>query len=230
MLQPGVGNPGEPIEFGDADLRYHSGSWWLSVSTDMAPRREQGDRPRVVRFDLIDCFAHVDGFPIPSWAVGIPGLEADLNMDELKSKRDQHPRGSEAHIAVAEKITLLSAKQARQRREALHVWTTEIIRGSSMIRIVKPPSIKSATVSGRGDAKDWGAAVEVKATLNRSILSMAPAMTIQRLEYKAKEAGIPIEMLSAPEIASEGDAAIRVAKQVRRMNRAIKQEKGYVGA
>jgi len=66
---------------------------------------------------------------------------------------------------------------------------------ANVLTIIAPP-IKDNTKTGRGNEKFHGAEVETIAALNRSVLSMAPAMAIQMLEYKMQEVGAAAPSLS----------------------------------
>lgn len=83
----------------------------------------------------------------------------------------------------------ISAKNARRRRDALHRWTSAIIRSASDLTVIAP-AIKDAIRSGRGDARFHGAQVETIAALNRRVMEQAPAAAIAMLFYKAEEAGV----------------------------------------
>ncbi len=65
-----------------------------------------------------------------------------------------------------------------------------------------------------------GAAVETVALMNRTILSQAPAMAIQMLEYKAREAGIQFTKIETKAhktaIAKEISTATKTARAARR--------------
>jgi len=160
---------------------------------------------------------------VAAWAIGIEDREGQ-RINALKSRRDQFPRGSEEHRDLGALIARLEARRARRRREALHVWTTRIVARASALTIVKPAEdLRDETRSGRGDARSWGAAVETKAALNKSILDQAPGAAIQMLAYKAAEAGVPCEVTAAHGKTAVGDAVVRTTKQVRRARRAAKQ-------
>lgn len=61
-----------------------------------------------------------------------------------------------------------------------------------------PLAVAGLTASARGDAADPGAAVAVRAAVNRRILMFAPASARQMLAYKAAEAGIPYREIDDP--------------------------------
>jgi len=189
--------PEQALAWSDADLRHADGHWWLSVGVESLSSRDASGDAVTVRMDLIDTFAAVDGAD-----VGPPDFTAvhaaQDRVDVLKSERDQRwpwPAGkprpnSRAYREMTRRITRLEAHTTRRRRELLHEWTTAVIAQSGRINVIKPP-IRDATRSARGNAKDWGGAVDLVADINRRVLSQAPASAVQMLEYKALEAGIP---------------------------------------
>lgn len=231
---------------------WRDGRWWLSAACRIAERR--GDcRPSgivtgsgrasenarravahgrmIIRFDLLDYFASVNGHPeVP------PGLETiyplQEEIDELKSVCDvRWPRGRrvpEAERGVLRetrrRISHLSAISARIRANALHVWSTRIVERSTDITIIIPP-IKEVTRTPRGDEREWGAQVETVSELNRGILSLAPAMARAMLAYKSEEAGIRCDVVedAAPVVAVGADL-VRAGKSTRRLGRIIRRE------
>lgn len=220
--------PSAPLAWGDVDIRRdEAGVWWLSVQVDQpADRRGRGQRERTVRFDLIDRFVTLDGMEVPAWTFGLNDdatayriAALQQQMSELRAQQDW-----EQYREIKRRLARVRARERRQRREALHEWTTNVIRGASRLTIIRPPDIKGDTATGRGDARAWGAAVEVKAEMNRHVLAQAPAAAIAMLVYKAAEAGIECDVQAAPEILAAGQDAVRTAKQVRRLRRQIKKE------
>lgn len=118
------------------------------------------------------------------------GDPASVGADAIQSARDRRfKRGSIRWRREKRRIAHIKAHEARKTREALHRWTTEIVREASELAIIAPP-IKDNTKSGRGNQQFPGAEVETIAKLNRSTLSQAPASAIAMLEYKAAEAGV----------------------------------------
>ncbi len=218
--------PGEVIDWTDADVMWRSGRWEVSVCVTMTPRRHPGSRSLNVNLDLIDCFALVDN--VPEQPRGL--LEAQILQDKLdgmKSELDQRwPRGKrvaaeekdELYDAKAE-ISRLSARIARKRSNALHVWTTGIVARASDITIMAP-RVKENTKTPRGDEKHWGANIEIVSDINRNTLGQAPAMAIQMLKYKAEEAGIRCDIVDndAPNI-GVGRELVTVGKTLRRARR-----------
>ena len=217
--------PVDPEKLTDVDIRWRDGAWHASVATAQEPRRRPGREPVEIRFDLIDSFATVDGTDIPIWAIG-DGLDFEAweaRIADLQRRMAEEKRGSDDYCRLRTEAARLQAKLARKRKDALHKWTTRIVRRASEIVVVRPP-IKEATASGRGNEKSWGANVELKARFNRAILDQAPAMAVDMLAYKAAEAGIPYREAASTEL-MVGNLAVRNKKQLRRTYRAIKQEK-----
>ncbi len=145
-------------------------------------------------------------------------------IDALKSNRDKrYKRGSIRWRREKARAARLSAREARQRSEALHLWSSRIIAQASALEVTTPV-IKKETASGRGTAQKWGAAVRIKAELNRHILSMAPASAVQMLAYKAEEAGIEFVLVKdeAPVIAV-GNDLVETTKVARRARRKLKE-------
>lgn len=179
----------------------------------------------------------------PSLAVA-PDLRGD-NRDDMGSavvvapdlRDDNRCQGSDRQRAMARckrgsnryrkrrlKKARAEAKVARQRREALHRWTTSLIRAAASLTVIAP-DLKAATKSGKGDSRSWGAAVRIKAEINRHILTMAPGIAIQFLIYKAEESGIRCDVQEdkAAKVAVGGDL-VTSAKLLRRAQRKLKKE------
>ena len=131
------------------------------------------------------------------------------NADAIQSERDRRFKfRSFRWRRETARISKLKAREARQRREALHRWTTDIIRQAREIEITAPP-IKENTRSGRGNADKHGAEVKTIAMLNRSVLEKAPAAAIAMLEYKAAQFGIPCAVIR------KADHQLRVGGELR---------------
>jgi hypothetical protein len=148
------------------------------------------------------------------------------DLDQLKSERDRRwPRAARNDPDwqdADEEIRRLSARIARIRRDCLHVWTTRIVQRASDLTI-RQPRISEHTASPHGDTKQWGANTGIVSELNRSVLSYAPAMAVQMLEYKAEEAGIRCDVVvdDSPAIAI-GGALVKAGKKLRRSAKAAK--------
>jgi putative transposase len=131
-------------------------------------------------------------------------------------------RGSQRYRRLRRLKARIEARAARQRRERLHVWTTAIARTFAELTIVSP-SIKETTRSGRGTERSHGAAVAVKAALNRHILAMAPATAVAMLEYKIAERGGMAQVVRAGSHPAElGNAIVSATQENRKLRRAIR--------
>lgn len=213
--------PATPNAWTDADIRYQSGVWWLSVAVDMSPRiSSQIEGATSVRLDCLDCFAEVDGKRVYAFEIG---LFEDANIERIQRRMSELDRSSEEYGRLRREKARRQAHEARRRREKLHEWTTALVRGSSKIELVIPSDVKEQTKSGRGNEKNWGAAVELKATMNRHVLSQAPAMVVQMLRYKAKEAGVELVERKSNHLAV-GNQAVASTKAVRRLKSIIREE------
>lgn len=222
--------PSTPLAWGDVDIRRDKvGVWWLSIQVDQPTDRRAafGSRDVIIRFDLIDKFATVNGIEVPVWAFGLNDDNVSYHiaalqreMSELRSKQEW-----ERYREIKQRLARVRAREKRQRREALHEWTTNVIRGASRLTIVRPENFKDKIKTGHGNAHSWGAAVEVKAEMNRHVLGQAPAMAVSMLEYKATEAGIECEVKVVPEILAVGNQLVDTAKKVRQSRRIVKQRK-----
>lgn len=144
--------------------------------------------------------------------------------DEIKSERDRRfKRGSSRWREATHRAAILTAKAARIRREALHVWSTSVCRQARDLTVIAPP-IKEMTATPRGTERDPGAHVEPVSNLNRSILNQAPAAAIAMLKYKSAEAGIPFCEVTdqSPSIAI-GEKLVTAGRVVRKAKRAIRR-------
>lgn len=144
-------------------------------------------------------------------------------VEELQRRRAGCKRNSIRYRRISERIAKRKAREARQRREALHLWTTGIAREFRDLEIIAPASVKETTASGRGNEREWGAAVETKAALNRRVLDQAPALAIQMLEYKIAEGGgtASVERADTPVVV--GNDLVVATKAVRRARRKLKR-------
>lgn len=223
--------PGAPTDWCNADIIWRDANWWLSICVEMPPRRLAGQAAIKIEFDLLDCFAKIDGIPEePPDFAQIAALQGDI--DRLKSERDQRwprrrPRNDieEAAFLVANaEIAQWSAYMARLRRNALHVWSARIVARASDLTIIAAPSLKSEIRSPRGDAAHWGANVKPVSEINRHVLAQSPAMAVAMLKYKAEEAGIRCDIVSdaAPAISVGSDLAA-AGKQLRRARRQLRK-------
>ena len=238
--------PVAPTEHRTMEIIRRDGTWWLSVVVFMEERRQPGNIPLTVNFDLIDELASVttangESIPGPTRAnsremeargrdIGrAPRREmevvasGDRQIDKIQSTRDRRFKMfSNRWRKEKRRIAKLKAREARQRREDLHRWTTDLVRQAAEMTVIAP-AIKESTKSARGTEKHPGAAVEPVAALNRHVLGQAPALAIQMLEYKSAEAGIPFARITPDEhaltIGRELPAATKAARKASRILR-----------
>lgn len=231
--------PAEAIDWRNGDIIWRDDCWWLSICVEMKPRRVAGREALTIELDLIDEFARVT-------TPGPPGVQRERSStpedltrakvlqdqkDELQSAFDlKWPRGKrrsdEEQIEFLEarrEISQLAAYIARIRKNALHVWSARIVAQASDLTVKAPP-VKQMTKTPRGDAKNWGANVEIVAEINKNTLSSAPATAIAMLQYKAEEAGIRCDIVEdeAPAIAVGSDL-VHAGKELRSARRKMKE-------
>jgi hypothetical protein len=198
--------------------------WELSICAELPPRRFPGLKPRVVKFNLIDGFATVDGEPQVLSDLH-RAMAIEEHIDKLKAARDQRwskraPQDPEWQDASNE-IARLYAKAAQVRHNALHVWTTNIVRDSRML-VVHAPRLEQHIASPRGNEKEWGANVKAVSQINRRALSYAAGKAVRMLVYKASEAGIRCDVITdeTPDIAI-GEKLVAAGKKLRKLKRAL---------
>jgi putative transposase len=131
-------------------------------------------------------------------------------------------RGSARQRRLKRLLARKQARAARQRRGALHRWTTAIARRTASLTITAPASLPEITASGRGDARRWGAAVRIKAEFNRHVLDQTPGLAIAMLAYKLAERGGAVAILddAAPK-AAIGNSVVTATKENRKLKRTI---------
>lgn len=212
--------PAAPLSYKTADVKFFDGAWWFSVCVEMPARREAGSQNLQVEFDLVDQFASVklaDGRCAPGlnspFLTAVEGEASEASRarktDEIQSSRDRRfVRFSYRWRQEKRLIAHIKACEARRRREALHLWTTVIVRRASELSVIAPP-VKENTKTGRGNAQSPGAEVETIAKLNRHVLGMAPAAAIAMLEYKSAEAGVAVV------VERRDDHQIRIGRELR---------------
>lgn len=148
----------------------------------------------------------------------------DTTTQDLQRRMARCKRGSHRY----RRLRLLKARHeataARRRREALHEWTTAIARRNASLSVIAPHSIVAVTASGRGDERDWGAAVATKAALNRAVLDQAPSAAIAMLAYKMAERGGSFAVIGdASHPVTVGLDLVEATKQARRAARRIRK-------
>jgi transposase len=210
----------------NADVLWRDNKWWFSICVEMPPRREPGTEKLTVELDGLDCLARVAGEPeTPEGLLRAHDLTEII--DELKSERDQRwPRRSPRDpdwVEANQEINSLSARSARIRRDALHVWSTRLASRARDLTIITP-RVSDHVVSPHGDEKQWGAATDTVSKINRNVLSMAPAAAVAMLTYKAEEAGIRCDIVEdeAPAIAI-GSVLVDAGRKLRNTARKIRK-------
>lgn len=215
----------------NADIIWRDNRWWLSAVVEMQPRRAAGASAVRVDLNLVDEFARVNR--IPETPDGLyAAMALDEKIDRLKSERDsKFPRAHRRNdaeqaefVELCGLISRLSAKAARIRSNALHVWSARVVRRADDLTIMAP-LVRQHTGTPRGDEKHWGAAVSEVSEINRNTLQQAPASAVQMLRYKAAEAGIRCDVVTdeAPLIAVGSDL-VTAGKQLRRARRVLRKE------
>lgn len=226
--------PCDPQRFRNANVLWRNRTWWFSVCTELDCSRDGGAEPTTVRFGLIDEFATVNGHPEI-----LPGLVQSAllgeRIDELKAQRDiRFPLGKSLSDedtvekrAAGVQIAKLYAKAGRVVRNALHVWTCDLISRSSDLTIITP-DLRRQTQSPRGNEESWGANTETASQLNRHVLGQCPGMAIAMLQYKAAEAGIRCDVVKdkTPDI-QLGNDLVALGKEQRRGVRRLKNTEEY---
>jgi hypothetical protein len=214
------------VAFKNADVLWRDNKWWFSICVEMPPRRERGTEKLTVELDGLDCLARVAGEPeTPEGLLRAHDLTEII--DELKSERDQRwPRRSPRDpdwVEANQEISSLSARSARIRRDALHVWSTRLVSRAKDLTVITP-RVSDHVVSPHGDEKQWGAATDTVSKINRNVLSMAPAAAVAMLTYKAEEAGIRCDIVEdeAPAIAI-GSVLVDTGRKLRNAARKIRK-------
>lgn len=213
--------PIDPEKYTDADIRYRSGAWWLSVGVAMEPRREPGRDDLVVKLDCLDKFAEVNGKSFYRFDVGLNSNHAE-QIATIQKAMSALSRQSEEYKDLRQQKARIEARAARKRNNALHVWTTMLTECAKSITVIAPENVKEVTKSGKGNEKDWGAAVDVKAEINRHILEQAPSTVVQMLEYKCAEARIAFEKQSHDKL-KVGNLVVANRKAARKVSQALRQ-------
>jgi transposase len=235
---PGRGTlPAEPSLWRNADILFRAGKWMLSIVVEIplpAGTTVGVDGKMRVEFDLLTHFATVNGV-----AETPPDLLRALKLqDELVERKGRlavaYPRTRQRldDDAYQEKMTRrlelsrLSLKIANVRRNALHVWTTQLVERASDITIVKPP-VREYIKTPRGTSENWGANTAKVSQLNRQVRNFAPSAAIRMLQYKAAEKGIRCDIVAAettnltlvPELVTVGKLARRASRLARKLAR-----------
>ncbi len=230
----GVGDMAAMIrKWTDADVRRINGQWEISVAVDIGPRRRSVGRgiPVTVKLGVIGGLALVNNEMVqPEGLMLVQRLDdervrmqSDFDLRWPRGRRWSDEEWRERCEQKAE-IGRLSTRIMRIRHNTLHVWSKRLVERASRLTIVKP-TIREHTRSPRGDVHNWGGAVDTVSALNRDVLAHAPAMAAAMLQYKAREIGIPVDVIDdpRPEISIGSDLTDAV-RQMRRDRRDIRKE------
>jgi putative transposase len=132
-------------------------------------------------------------------AGGFEAVPNPRHLDEEAQELRREQRGLSA-LARARRISRRAlrlqrralarrhAKVAARRKDFLHKLTARLAAAHPLIA-TEELAVKNMTASARGTADEPGRNVAQKAGLNRAILDTAPATFLNRLRYKAEEAG-----------------------------------------
>lgn len=153
---------------------------------------------------------------------------ADIDREEvsdIQSKRDlSRKKFSYRWKKEKRAAAKAAARLARKRRDDLHKWTSTLMSHASEISVIAPEIAKNIKTA-RGDEKNPGAAVDFVAKINRRVLSLAPALAIDMMKYKALEADIPFVQLTPDEHAFQVGRAVEAGvKTNRRLRRELRKE------
>lgn len=106
------------------------------------------------------------------------------HLGQLQAKAAKLTKGSNRHKRMQERIRVLHAKIARERRGAQHQLTAHLTRRYRNLAIQKW-SIKGMTESAAGTVENPGKNVKVKAKFNRHLLDSGPYEIRRQLDYKS---------------------------------------------
>jgi transposase len=231
--------PADPALWRNGTITWKAGKWWLSICLEIPRPTEAivGDascgRQTRVEFDLLDDFVRVNGIAetppdllrTAELQDALAALKRQFDLDYPYTDRrrlchDAYRQKAEARL----KISRLSLKIANIRRNALHVWTTRLVRGASDITVVMPP-VLDYLKSARGDPQNWGANVAPVSELHEHVLNFAPSAAIAMLQYKAETKGIRCDVVEAEDtklkIGPELVKAGKLARRASRLSRAL---------
>lgn len=221
-------------EWMNADIMFSGGAWWFSVAVAIDRYRwpPSSTTPvATVEFGRVGCLAVVNNEPVIPEGIVRAQIMDDVRATKQSAFDEQWPRGAvvsdenmRERTEQRNEIMRISAKIARMRREALHEWTTSLVRRFTSLVIVFPSSVLENTQTPRGDEKSWGAEVEAVSNLNRNTLSYAPFMAKQMLIYKAKESGIRCDVVAnTSPMVGVGVDLVTAGKSLRRARREVRK-------
>lgn len=224
--------PATVYKYTYVDVMFRDRHWEASAAVEIEPRRvtSHGARPVVIKFDMIDGLARVNGaLDMPAGMLLVQ--ELSVEKAQMQSTFDRRwPRGKRLsdedwrkRCDEKEAIGVLSNRIARIRRNALHVWTSKIVARAGAITVYDP-KMQDQTRTPRGNKDEWGAAIKSVSEINREALSYAPSMAIQMLEYKASETGIKCIVVDDPAPAiGIGREIVNVTKLQRKVKQQIRR-------
>lgn len=190
------------------------------VTQEATPRPSESPSERGGTLGTQRCSAWNSGSESPSET---PGDGVEALIQSLQRRMAGCKRGSCRYRRLRAQKAKIEAKIARRRREAGHLWTTGIARRAAEAEIISPP-VKDVTKSGRGTEKNWGAAVETKAEINRRILGQSPAATAAMLAYKiAERGGVTHATVDTAPTVAVGSDLVAATKAMRRAARTVKK-------
>jgi putative transposase len=180
-----------------ADIMLKCDGWYLSLTIECEPHREQGDQEAGLDWGVEtlaslayspDEFAEFENDrPLAAETESLKTGQRALSAS-LRGKRSKQ----------AAKRRKLMAKRwrkiANRRKDRNHQITTRLVRNHKLI-VTEDLTIKNMTASARGTAEDPGRNVKQKAGLNRAILDATPGDILSMLTYKAEEAGCELIFL-----------------------------------
>ena len=121
-----------------------------------------------------------------------------IHLGHLQAKAAGLTKGSNRHKRMQERIRVLHAKIARERRGAQHVLTAHLTRRYRNLAIQKW-NVKGMTASAAGTAEAPGKLVAVRAKFNRHALDAGWHEIRRQIEYKAPRRATTL--LTLPETA-----------------------------
>ena len=177
------------------EILHKSGKWYASVTVQCIPKRARGTR--AAGFDWgVSTFATVaydDGTtqeienPRPMAAAKSRQLLAERSLAR-KQGPPARPIPSRGWVSAKHKVSRITSKVARQRKDFLHKQSAILVANCSLIA-GEELEIPEMTKSAKGTKENPGKKVKQKSGLNRAILDTAPGMWHSMLRYKAEEAG-----------------------------------------
>jgi len=183
-------------------------------------------RPIGIDRGVVHTLALSDGRALDLPSLLTPGEQRRLLGLERKAARQQlvrtqpskpdkvEPPTSRRHRQTIVQIAALRAREARRRENWLHKTTTDLAKSHGLIA-VEDLRIANMTRSAHGTIQQPGRKVRAKATLNRSILSMAWGGAERMLAYKCPLFGGTLVKVNPRNSSIECARCAHVAKENR---------------